>query len=228
MKKKILLILIILILAISAALLYFFYDDIFSNEDDYKKEYTIEDFPRALEYVNGEEEIVLADIKLLNELYQKIEEGDRVYQRWIDVGLVKKRLGDLEGTEEAWQNAVSYNPDQPLAYGNLAGLYGYRLKQYEKAEEYYLKAIDMRPGHYGYYTDLATIYQHELTNKKDQIESLILQGAKEAAGKREKADFYMFLSNYFYEEGNSAKANEYAQKAVDYNPELEEYIFQLN
>ena len=70
--------------------------------------------------------------------------------------------------------------------------------------------------------------QSEIQNKKDQIESLILQGAKEAAGKREKADFYMFLSNYFYEEGNSAKANEYAQKAVDYNPELEEYIFQLN
>ncbi len=218
MTKKHYFIILTSILVMIAAYFYLteFY---FSSKED--KIYTVGDFPKASETLR--EETIIKSIEDLNKQYEKIKEGDHIYIRWINIGLLKKRLQDYPGAEEAWQNAISYNSDQYLAYGNLADFYLYDLGEYEKAEEYYLKVLEMKPEHYGYYFGLAALYRYNMTEKAHLIEGLMLQGAEKNPG--EIGSYYMYLADYFYREGdNLEKSKYYAQKTIEFDPNLEDQL----
>lgn len=66
-------------------------------------------------------------------------------QKWIELGLIYKTIGDHKGAEEAWIYAGRLNPEHYLPLANLADLYAYYLKDSTKAEENYLKAIEKGP-----------------------------------------------------------------------------------
>ncbi|PJE60023.1 MAG: hypothetical protein COU85_00515, partial [Candidatus Portnoybacteria bacterium CG10_big_fil_rev_8_21_14_0_10_44_7] len=152
-----------------------------------------------------------------------LREGDRIYVRWINIGLLKKRLKDYPGAEAAWLKAIDYNPEQSLAYGNLADFYLFDLGEYQKAEEYYLKVLSMRTDYYGYYHGLASLYRYNMTEKRDQIEGLMLGAAENLP--TEAGNYYMYLSDYFYREGNDlTKSKYYAGKTLEVSPELEDQL----
>src|SRR3989339_967668 len=104
-KKKIVLAALILILA--GAVAYFYFARFYSQNN--QKIYTVADFPQALSKMS--QEILDNSLIDLNKQYQKLNEGDRIYVRWINIGLLKKRLNDYPGAEEAWLTAIDYNPD---------------------------------------------------------------------------------------------------------------------
>jgi len=141
------------------------------------------------------EDILEKTLEELNLQYVKIEEEDHVYIRWINIGILKKRLNDFKGTEEAWQDAISYDSEQSLAFGNLADFYLFNLGQYEKAEEYYLKVLGMRQDNYTYYVGLVSLYRYNMIEKANLIESIMVDGAEINPG--EAGTYYMYLSNYF-------------------------------
>jgi len=228
-KKQYILIALVIILAGATAYFYldrYYFNPIESIED---KIYTAADFPNALSKMT--EDILEKSLEELNLQYIKIQEDDYVYIRWINIGILKKRLLDYSGTEEAWQNAISYNPDQSLAFGNLADLYLFDLGQYEKAEEYYLKVLDMRTDNYGYYVGLVSLYRYNMTEKVDLIEGIMIKGAENSPAEAE--NYYMYLANYFasgYDNNggdNKEKARYYRQKTLELNPDLEDQLFEL-
>lgn len=47
----------------------------------------------------------------------------RMAQAWVNLGVARRRLGDLEGAEAAYQQALELDPGQLSAYHNLIGLY---------------------------------------------------------------------------------------------------------
>ena len=226
MNKKIIFIALIVILAGATA--YFYLDKYYFNpiEPVEQKIYTAVDFPNALETMT--EDILEKSLEDLNEQYQKLQEDDYVYIRWINIGIFKKRLNDFEGTEDAWQTAISYNPDQSLAFGNLADLYLFNLGQYEKAEEYYLKVLNMRQDNYTYYIGLVSLYRYNMTEKVHLIEEILLGGAEINPGEAE--NYYMYLANYFnYGPDNNGgdnkeKARYYIQKTLEINPGLKDQL----
>ena len=225
-KKQYIFIAIIIILAGLTA--YFYLTEFYFNqgEPEEQKIYIAADFPNALETMT--EDILEKSLEELNLQYQKIKEDDHVYIRWINIGILKKRLNDLEGAEESWQTAIAYNPDQSLAFGNLADLYLFNLGEYEKAEEYYLKVLNMRSDNYAYYIGLATLYRYNMTEKSNLIEELILKGAEANPGEAE--NYYMYLANYFdYGPDNNGgdnkeKAKYYTQKTLEINPDLKDEL----
>lgn len=226
MSKKYIFIAIIIILAGATA--YFYLDKFYFNQIEpiEEKIYTAADFPNALEVMT--EDILEETVKQLNDEYDKLRQEDHTYIRWINIGLLKKRLNDMKGTEEAWQSAAYYNPDQYLAFGNLADLYLFNLQEYEKAEEYYLKAINMKPDYNGYYVGLVSLYRYNMTEKANLIEEIMLEGAENAPGESEL--YYMYLANYFNEGlnnhggNNIEKAKFYTEKTLEINPELEDQL----
>jgi len=137
-------------------------------------------------------------------------------------------MKDDSGAEKAWLNAIDYNPDRSVAYGNLADLYLFNMREYEKAEEYYLKALEMNPNNYGYYVGLVSLYRYDMTEKANLIEDIMVKGAE--TNPSEAENYYMYLSNYFYygpdnHGGNDkTKASYYAQKVLEINPELEDLV----
>ena len=220
-KKKIIYIVLVIIIASLAA--YFYLSDFYkSDKIDLDKVYTADDFPNALKTMN--EEILQFSLKDLNEQYQDLRDDEYVYLSWINVGILKKRLGDKPGAEKAWLNAIDYNPDRSLAYGNLADLYLFSMGEYEKAEEYYLKVLEMSPRHQGYYIGLVSLYRYNMTEKANLIESIMINGAE--ANPAEAENYYMYLANYFAEGpdnsggNNKEKAKYYTQETLKINPDL--------
>src|SRR4030042_3428028 len=93
----------LIVLAVGA-IFYFYLTKVFlPNKED--KIYIASDFPGAFEKMD--EEVLRLTLEDLNKQYQKKKEGDHIYIRWINIGILKKRLGDYIGTEDAWQNAIS-------------------------------------------------------------------------------------------------------------------------
>lgn len=224
-KKKIIYIALVIIIASLAA--YFYLADFYkSDEDDLDKIYTADDFPNALETMN--EEILQLSLKDLNEQYQDLRNNEYVYLSWINVGILKKRLGDNPGAEKAWLKAIDYNPDRSLAFGNLADLYLFSMGEYEKAEEYYQKVLSMRTDNYTYYHGLASLYRYNMTEKADLIENLMLGGAEKSPSQAE--NYYMYLANYFAEGpdnkggNNKEKAKYYTQETLELNPDLKDQL----
>jgi len=211
---------IILIIILTGLMAYFYLTEFYFDKDE-EKIYTAADFPNALEVMD--EETLQISLDDLNKQYRKLEEDDHIYIRWINVGLLKKRLQDYPGAEEAWQNAISHNPNQALAFGNLADFYLFDLGQYEKAEEYYQKVLSMRTDNYNYYFGLAALYRYNMTEKAHLIEGLMLGAAEKVPAEAE--NYYMYLADYFYREGNnSEKSKHYTQKTLELNPDLRDQL----
>ena len=226
MKKKNI-IYIVLIIIVASSVAYFYLTGFYkSDKDNLDKIYISEDFPNALEITN--EEVLQLSLKDLNEQYQDLRDGEYIYLSWINVGILKKRMKDDSGAEKAWLNAIDYNPDRSLAYGNLADLYLFNMKKYEKAEEYYLKALEMNPNNYGYYVGLVSLYHYDMTEKANSIEKIMVNGAN--LNPAEVANYYMYLANYFNEgvdnKGgkNKEKAKYYTQETLKINPELKDQL----
>jgi len=152
-----------------------------------------------------------------------LAQDDHIYIRWNNIGILKKRLKDYDGAVEAWQNAIASNPDQYLAFGNLADLYLFDLGEYDKAEEYYLKVLSMDKHNYNNYFGVAALYRYNLTDRKDQVEYWMLEGAKNNPDQAEA--YYLYLANYFYQDGGSlAKARTYSQKTLELDPNLKSQL----
>ncbi|MBU2472442.1 tetratricopeptide repeat protein [Patescibacteria group bacterium] len=218
---------IVLVVIIASCVAYFYLADFYkSDEEDLNKIYTAEDFPDALKTTN--EEILQLSLKDLNEQYQDLRNDQYVYLSWINIGILKKRLGDNSGAEKAWLKAIDYNPDQTLAYGNLADLYLFNLGEYEKAEEYYLKALEMNPVHQGYYVGLVSLYRYNMTEKANLIEGIMINGAE--INPAEAESYYMYLANYFAEGPNNKggnnieKARYYTQETLKLNSDLKDQL----
>ncbi len=67
---------------------YFYLTDLYkSNQEDLTKIYTVVDFPNALDTMN--KDILEKTLEELNLQYTKIQEGDHIYVRWINIGILK-------------------------------------------------------------------------------------------------------------------------------------------
>ena len=226
MNKKNIIYIVLVILIASFVASFYLTDFYKSNENDLDKIYTAEDFPNALKTTN--EEILQLSLEDLNGQYQDLRDGKYIYLSWINVGILKKRLGNNRGAEEAWLKAITYDPDRSLAYGNLADLYLFNLGEYEKAEEYYQKVLNMAPDNYTHYHGLASLYRYNMTEKSDLIEGIMLNGSENNPTGVES--YYMYLANYFAEGsedkgGNDKeKAKHYIEETLKINPDLKDQL----
>jgi len=224
-KKNILYIVLVIIIAGLTA--YFYLADFYkSDENDLDKIYAADDFPNALKTMD--EEILRLSLEDLNNQYQDLRDGKYVYLSWINVGILKKRLGDKPGAEKAWLKAIDYNPDRSLAYGNLADLYLFSMGEYEKAEEYYQKVLSIRTDNFTHYHGLVSLYRYNITEKANLIEGIMIEGAEANPTKAE--NYYMYLANYFAEGpdskggNNKEKAKYYTQETLKLNPDLKDQL----
>lgn len=222
-KKKT--IAIVLVIIIASLVAYFYLAD-FYKSDDLDKIYTADDFPNALKTMN--QEILELSLEDLNNQYQDLKNGEYIYISWINVGILKKRLGNNSGAEKAWLEAIDYNPNRSLAIGNLADLYLFSLGQYEKAEEYYLRVLNIKTDNFTHYHGLVSLYRYNMTEKVNLIEGIMLEGAK--VNQTGKENYYMYLANYFAEGpdnkgGNDKeKAKYYTQEVLKINPDLKDQL----
>jgi Flp pilus assembly protein TadD len=79
----------------------------------------------ALYYSNRGAELVQArqNKEALAELDIAVKLAPALPQAWVNLGVARRRVGDLGGAEAAYRQALDVDPDHLSAYHNLVGLY---------------------------------------------------------------------------------------------------------
>ncbi|PIS04792.1 MAG: hypothetical protein COT81_04565 [Candidatus Buchananbacteria bacterium CG10_big_fil_rev_8_21_14_0_10_42_9] len=177
--------------------------------------YTVADFPDAASVV-GDPEVIQTRVDKINEYYSQLGSNggadDFIY--WMNIGLMKRNLADYRGAEGAWQEALNHGRNS-VVFGNLASLYFYEFKEPVKAIEYYNEAIRINPHNFSYYQDLAGVYRYEL-NQFDKVEEVMLEAAQRDVA--QDNNYYLYLVDFYDEQGNEDKFQEYLNKILSNNP----------
>lgn len=122
-------------------------------------------------FPKGADPKIVSEIK---ELSQTLKDNNDYYEGWLQLGILRKNIGDLEGAAEAWQYAAVIHPDNPTAYLNLGDLYGYYFHDNQKAEENLLKAIKIEPANIYAYQKTYEFYAD--TNQPEKARQILEQG----------------------------------------------------
>ncbi len=97
------------------------------------------------------------------------------FDGWLQLGILRKMIGDYEGAVEAWNFAGVIRPKSTIPFANLADLYAYYIRDNKKAEESFLKAISADPQNGFPYYQTAHFYE-DILKDKEKAKNILLQG----------------------------------------------------
>lgn len=101
-------------------------------------------------------------IEKINALSNSLKKDYDSLEEWLEIGLLRKLIGDYDGARDAWEFAALIRPKDPVSRHNLGFIYWQNFKDYKKAEENYLKAIENNSRDIGAYIDLSNVYYFSL------------------------------------------------------------------
>lgn len=116
--------------------------------------------------------------KELKDLSLQLSREPNYLQGWLQVGILRKYLGDYKGASLAWQYATLLRPNDYIAFSNLGDLYHYYLHDFPKAEKYLRRAIDLKPDYVAGYKNLFDLYTLSYKEKISLAEPVLLEGIK--------------------------------------------------
>lgn len=155
--------------------------------------------------------------KLLNQFKEAkkiLRKDPRNFEAYFEIGWVKAELKDFQGAEQAYQKSLSINPNNLVALNNLAYVY-IQLKNYSRAEESFLKSLKLNPHYIHTYISLVDFYQNYYTEKKSEIEKVLLEGLKKAP---ENENLLLVLAAYYRDTGQKGKAIETYERILRQRP----------
>lgn len=131
---------------------------------------------------------VLDEVKLFTEeqkarLYATIDTNGRAvksnpsfFDGWMQIGLLKKIIGDFEGARDAWEYAGVIQSKNSLSFSNLGELYWRYLHEYVKSETNFRISIKHKPEDIQNYVSLAELYHYSYKEKADLADDVLREG----------------------------------------------------
>jgi len=138
---------------------------------------------------------------------------------WLELGMIKKHLGDYQGAEAAWLKAGEYRPKNSVSFNNLADLYINFTKEYDKVEPVIRKAIENSMGEQKNAMFYRNFFYFYLDNLKDpkKAEEILLEGIKN----NPKSDLLAVLANFYQSQGRIDEAIDYYRQHLKIYPDDE-------
>lgn len=168
-----------------------------------------------------------ASVKLFNDeqknaIYSNIQVHGRsvkinseFFTGWIELGLLKKIIGDYAGARDAWEYAGLLQPKNSLSFANLGELYWHYLPDFPKAEANLKISIQHKPEDIQTHVTLAELYHYSYTAKHDLAPTVLLDGLKSNPGE----GTLMRRLAYLYEQREEwGKALEWWQRVLVKSP----------
>lgn len=167
-----------------------------------------------------------AQIKYTLETHAKsVKEIPTYFYGWIQIGLLKKTIGDFEGARDAWEYASVIEPLNSLSFANLGELYWRYLHDYPKSENNLKISIEHKPDDIFTYVSLAELYHYSFTEKKDLADDVLLNGLKA----NPENDTLMRRLAYLYEQRSEwGNALSWWQKVLEKKPDDKEVIAKIS
>ncbi|MFA6254854.1 MAG: tetratricopeptide repeat protein [Patescibacteria group bacterium] len=138
---------------------------------------------------------------------------------WLELGMIKKHLGDYKGAEAAWFKAGEYRPSNSISFNNLADLYINFTKEYDKVEPVIRKAIENSMGEEKnamFYRNFFSFYLDNLKDPK-KAEEILLEGIKN----NPRSDLMALLANFYQSQGRTEEAIDYYRQHLEIYPDDE-------
>lgn len=156
--------------------------------------------------------------RIYNEIdnYGEAVIGDpHFFEGWIQIGLLKKTIGDFEGARDAWYYAGLIAPNNVVSFANLGELYWRYFPDFQKSEQNFRQAIKNDSKRPEIYISLAELYYYSYKEKTDLADNAYLEGL--AANPND--DMLMRGLAAYYQKINDAKnALSWWKKVLEKNP----------
>jgi tetratricopeptide (TPR) repeat protein len=108
----------------------------------------------------------------------KIKANKNDFDAYNKKGFAEAELGYFSAAENDYLKSENLNPANLFNLNDLVNLY-LKKKNYPKAEEYYLKITSFDPKNSAAYRGLVTLYYDFYSEKKGEIEKILLKGIGE-------------------------------------------------
>ena len=116
---------------------------------------------------------IIADIHT----YAKMTQDTPGYiAAWLQLAILKKGIGDYEGSRDIWVYVTVLRPHEITAFLNLGDLHTNYLKDYPKAEQYLRTAIQVNPKEEMAYIRLSQLYWFFYKEKAGMAEQVLQEG----------------------------------------------------
>lgn len=117
-------------------------------------------------------ELMASVVPKINEDISKLKADSDQLDLWIELGGLRKLVGDFEGAREAWEYANALSPTNYVSYSNLGALFSQDLKDNLSAEKNYLIAIKNGSNMPYVYYNVAEFYNLYVKDKAKAIDIL--------------------------------------------------------
>ncbi len=144
-----------------------------------------------------------------------VKENHDYFYGWIQVGLLKKVIGDYEGARDAWEYASAIRPLNSVSFANLGELYWRYSPDYPKSEKNFLTSIKNKPDDLSTYISLSDLYFYSYGAKKDRADDILLEGIK---ANPKNTDLMRWLASLYEREKEYVRALEWWKKVLAQNP----------
>ena len=148
-----------------------------------KIELKIPDLDRTIKFGVGinmsekiRQEIVFSIQKISSELKGNYDD----LTNWLQLGILRKQIGDYEGALEAWNFAGVLRPNVSTSFLNSADLYAYYLKDRKSAEKGFMDAIKAEPANGFVYFQTAGFYR-DILKDTAKAKEVLRQGISAGA-----------------------------------------------
>lgn len=138
----------------------------------------------------GEFRPVPEEVKLFNEdqknqIYisiknssKKVKERPDFLEDWLQIGILKKMIGDFEGARDSWEYAGVVSPLNSVSFANLGELYWRYLHDYPKSESNFKISIKNKPNDPLTYISFSGLYFYSYKEKQDLADDVLFDGLK--------------------------------------------------
>ena len=154
-----------------------------------------------------------------------VKSDSNYFNGWMQIGILKKTIGDFEGARDAWEYAGVIQPGNSLSFANLGELYWRYLHLYLKSEENLKISIKHKPDDVQTYLTLAELYHYSLKEKYDLSDDVLLDGLKANPNN----GTLMRRLAYLYEQREEYNlAIEWWEKVLEQSPDDQSIVQQIN
>lgn len=150
---------------------------------------------------------------------KSVRENPDFFAGWLQLGLLKKVIGDFEGARDAWEYAGVIRPLNDVSFANLGELYWRYLHLYPQSETNFKISIKNNPNNVGTYVSLSDLYYYSLKEKQGLADDILLQGI---AVNPQSVDLPKALARLYERKGQYASALEWWNKVLAAEPENKE------
>lgn len=146
-----------------------------------------------------------------------VKESPQFFQGWLELGVLKKVIGDFEGARDAWEYAGRIRPMNSVSFANLGELYWRYLPDFPASEKNFRSSIANDPADAATYISLAELYFYSYREKYGLFDDVLIEGM--TANPESQVNLMKELAHLYEREGSTKKALEWWERVLREEPD---------